>query len=352
MLAARDDDYNAAQEVVLLQKKLRRLKICLAASGGGHLRQLLEIAPVLAKYDRFLVTEETSLSRSLDASFPVHFLPHFALGQARVAKPITMVRAGLANFFASARIIWAERPTLVVTTGAGSVFFCVLFARLLGAKIVAIETFARFDRPSAFAKLTMPFAFRRVVQSVKLANVWRRTQVFEPFKILPAKPVAKELLLFVTVGATLPFPRLLAMVAEASSKSKIPFKIVAQTGELVDLGPEIEVHPTLPNGVMLDYLKKADIVVCHGGTGSIVTAMREGCHVIAVPRRAKLMEHYDEHQLEIVRALEVRGLLQSAETVEELAAAMAETRNRPRVFATTDASDLNFFLDKLVIETF
>ena len=296
------------------------------------------------------MTEGTSLSTSLQADYPIHYLPHFAFGQARMSKPIKMVGAGIANFFASARIIIKERPTLVITTGAGSVFFCALFSRLLGARIIVIETFARFDRPSIFAKLAMPFAYRRVVQSAKLADVWPNARVFEPFKVLQTRSVTKEPLLFATVGATLPFPRLFTLISAAKGKGAIPERIVAQTGEPVDLGPDIEVHATLPNDVMRDFLKRADIVVCHGGTGSIVTAMREGCHVIAIPRRSELFEHYDDHQLEIVRALEARGLIQSADTVDELVSAIATARTKPRVFATTDTQELNAFLTQVLCE--
>jgi UDP-N-acetylglucosamine--N-acetylmuramyl-(pentapeptide) pyrophosphoryl-undecaprenol N-acetylglucosamine transferase len=328
----------------------RKLKICLAASGGGHLRQLLDMTPAWAPYNHFLVTEDTSLSRSLQADYTIHYLPHFAFGQARMSKPIRMVLAGIANFLSSARIILKERPTLVITTGAGSVFFCALFSRLIGARVIVIETFARFDRPSMFARMAMPFAYRRVVQSAKLANVWPDTRVFEPFKVLETRSVTKERLLFATVGATLPFPRLLTLISAAKSKGAISERIVAQTGESVDLGPEIEVHPSLPNEVMRDFLKKADIVVCHGGTGSIVTAMREGCQVIAIPRRSQLSEHYDDHQSEIISALKVRGLIQSADTVEDLIAAIETARTKPRIFATTDTHELNGFLAQVLAE--
>jgi UDP-N-acetylglucosamine transferase subunit ALG13 len=308
------------------------------------------MTPAWAPYDHFLVTEETSLSSSLKADYPVHYLPHFAFGQARMSKPIKMVFAGIANFFASARIIFREKPTLVITTGAGSVFFCALFSRLMGAKVIVIETFARFDRPSMFAKLAMPFAYRRVVQSAKLADLWPNASVFEPFKVLQTQSVTKERLVFATVGATLPFPRLLTLISAAQKKGAIPERIVAQTGESVDLGPDIEVHASLPNDVMRDFLKRADIVVCHGGTGSIVTAMREGCQVIAVPRRSDMSEHYDDHQLEIVSALKARGLIQSADTVDELIAAIEIARTKPRVFATTDTHELNGFLKEVLAE--
>jgi hypothetical protein len=43
----------------------RSLKICLAASGGGHVRQLLDLSKAWAAYDHFHITEETALGRSI-----------------------------------------------------------------------------------------------------------------------------------------------------------------------------------------------------------------------------------------------------------------------------------------------
>ena len=60
-----------------------RLRVCLAASGGGHIRQLLDLETCWSKYDFFFVSEDTALSRSLTPQYPVYFVHHFALGQIR-----------------------------------------------------------------------------------------------------------------------------------------------------------------------------------------------------------------------------------------------------------------------------
>src|SRR5215472_12209903 len=60
-----------------------RLRVCLAASGGGHLRQLLDLQSFWSGHDYFFVTEDTALGQSLRDSHPTYFVPHFGLGQAR-----------------------------------------------------------------------------------------------------------------------------------------------------------------------------------------------------------------------------------------------------------------------------
>jgi hypothetical protein len=54
----------------------RPLKICLAASGGGHVRQLLDLSPAWARYDHFFITEDTALGRSIAADHPRRRVAH------------------------------------------------------------------------------------------------------------------------------------------------------------------------------------------------------------------------------------------------------------------------------------
>ena len=149
------------------------MKICLAASGGGHLRQLLDLAPFWEKRDYVFVTEPTAMGESVARRHPTEFVPHVALGQAKLGRPLAMIRSAIANFAASWRIVSRHRPDLFISTGAGSMFFTGLIARLRGAKIIVIDSFARFDNPSAFARIAGPIAHHRIAQSPAAAAVSR-----------------------------------------------------------------------------------------------------------------------------------------------------------------------------------
>jgi UDP-N-acetylglucosamine transferase subunit ALG13 len=324
----------------------RRLKVCLAASGGGHVRQLLDLESAWSQHDMVFVSEDTALARSLAEKWPMAYVPHVALGQGRLGAPVHMVLSGIRNLFASAAIAFRLRPDVVVSTGAGSVFFVLLWSKLIGAKIVVIESFARFEGLSAFARIAGPLADFRVVQSRALAKFWPDAEVFDPLRVLDRPRPPKQPLLFATVGATLPFDRLTRSVAELAREGAIPETVVMQTG-VGGARPEgIETHETLPLDDMLGRLREADIVVCHGGTGSLITALREGCRVVAMPRRFDLGEHYDDHQSEITSAFEARGLIAVAHSPEDLAKALDTVRGREPVVATSDASALAHRLDE------
>ena len=327
-----------------------RLRVCLAASGGGHVRQLLDLEKAWQSYNYFFISEETPLSHSLAQTHPVFFVDHFALGQARLGSPFKMLAAALRNFLQSTRIIWRERPDIIISTGAGAVFFAVLWARLLGAKFVMIETFARFDKPSAFARAAARFAHYKIVQSSALAKKIPGAVVFDPFEILDTSRPQKKPLVFATVGATLPFDRMVETVSKLKASGHIPEDLVIQTG-IGGLSPAgLETYETLPFDSMLSYLREADIVICHGGTGSLITALREGCRTIVMPRQFEKGEHYDNHQKEITRAFAGRGLVTAADNLEELAQALKSARARAPVSATTNPSRLIGHLADILAE--
>jgi UDP-N-acetylglucosamine--N-acetylmuramyl-(pentapeptide) pyrophosphoryl-undecaprenol N-acetylglucosamine transferase len=317
--------------------------ICLAASGGGHVRQLLDLEPLWSRYPHFFVTEATALGRSIGERIDTSFVPHFALGQARLGSPFAMFAGAWRSMWRSLRIVWRKRPDVVITTGAGSLMFIVLWARLAGARIILIDSFARFEGPSAFARLMGPLAHRRYAQSTISASKWNGAVAFDPLRPVATPPPVKLEKVFATVGATLAFPRLAQLVIEAKEAGLLPQQVVLQVGEGVsypDPPDGIEIVETLSFEKVQELLNTAQAVICHGGTGSILTALREHCHVIVIPRRFELGEHYDDHQAEITQSFVSRGLVQCADDLASLRQAIENLAIRQPVAVTTHYGEL------------
>jgi len=74
---------------------------------------------------------------------------------------------------------------------------------------------------------------------------------------------------------------------------------------------------------LAEQARRARVVVCHAGVGSIVLARRYGHRPIIMPRRPHFGEHVDEHQMQLTRRLAKAGIVTVVETAEELAAAVA-----------------------------
>lgn len=324
----------------------RQLRICLAASGGGHVRQILDLEHFWAEHNSFFVTEDTALGRSIAQTHETHFIPHVALGQTRAGQTWQMVKGASSSLARSLQILLETRPDIIVTTGAGSMAFLAGWGRILGAKVILIDSFARFDGPSKFARFVGPFAHVRIAQAQGVAEKWKNSLKFDPFRLLDEERPTKDPLIFATVGATLAFPRLVDIICNANASGRLSEKIVLQSGRngMHGRDEKFDWSETFTFEEMKAYLRKADFVVCHGGTGSLITALQAGCKVIAVPRRRELGEHYDDHQSEITENLRKRGLIEVADNSDEFLAAVDRLRTRKSIMATTDYSELSNYL--------
>ena len=65
-------------------------------------------------------------------------------------------------------------------------------------------------------------------------------------------------------------------------------------------------------------IEECDLVVCHGGFGSIRDSLAHNKAVIAVPRIAELNEVQDDHQFIMVKELEKAGHILAAYDVDDL----------------------------------
>ena len=325
---------------------VKPLRICLAASGGGHVRQILDLESFWSEHDSFFVTEDTALGRSIAETHETYFLPHVALGQVKAGHPFKMVGGATKSFHRSLQILRKTKPDIILTTGAGSMAFVVLWAKLFGAKVIMIDSFARFEGPSKFARYLGPLAQLRIAQAQGVADNWKNSLVFDPFRLIEGERPSKEPLLFATVGATLTFPRLIDIILDTAGPGKISETVILQAGKngMDGRTATIEWAESYTFAEMKAFLQRADFVVCHGGTGSLITALQAGCKVIAIPRRKELGEHYDDHQAEITDNFRRRGLIEIADNADEFAAAMKRLRDKPPVTATTDYTELADFL--------
>ena len=92
------------------------------------------------------------------------------------------------------------------------------------------------------------------------------------------------------------FNRLLDMI----EKSNINDKIIVQAGYTKYKSKKMKMLDFVDYQEMDKLIKQADLIITHGGTGSIVTAIKQGKKVIDCPRLKKYGEHVDDHQKQIV----------------------------------------------------
>ena len=93
------------------------------------------------------------------------------------------------------------------------------------------------------------------------------------------------------------------------SKRLYKEKIIAQAGYTKYDSKRIEMFEFIPLDEMEKYISEADLIISHGGVGTIFSALKKGKKVIAVPRLEKYGEHINDHQIEICEELEKEGYI-------------------------------------------
>ncbi len=145
--------------------KNKKIKICFAASSGGHLEELMMLRPLMGRYDSFIVTERTMYEAAEEG------IRFYYLQQVNRREKSCFLRL-LANTFLSLRILFAEQPDVVMTTGVLAVIPLCLLCRLWGAKLVFIESYANVHSPTRTGKFLYRFADRFYVQWPELLKFY------------------------------------------------------------------------------------------------------------------------------------------------------------------------------------
>lgn len=92
------------------------------------------------------------------------------------------------------------------------------------------------------------------------------------------------------------FKRLLDYI----ENSEISDEIIVQAGYTSYKSKKMKIFDFIPYEEMEKYIKKADYIITHAGTGSILMPLKLGKKVIACARLSKYGEHVDDHQLQII----------------------------------------------------
>ena len=135
-------------------------------------------------------------------------------------------------------------------------------------------------------------------------------------------------MIFVTLGThDHPFPRLLDLVSPLAPTNEL----VIQHGHTPPRGSVRARWIAFTGyGDMLDLMRTAEAIVCHGGVGTIITALTVEKTPVVVPRLRRYGEHVDDHQLQIARELEGSEHVVVCREQDEIATKIADARRAHR----------------------
>jgi UDP-N-acetylglucosamine--N-acetylmuramyl-(pentapeptide) pyrophosphoryl-undecaprenol N-acetylglucosamine transferase len=286
----------------------------LVASTGGHLKQLHRLHRRLVGVDgpyRW-ATFDTPQSRSLLEGEDVDFV-HFVGGR----DPRNVLR----NVPLAERILRRHGIDTIVSTGSAVALPFFALGRARGLTCHYVESAARSDGPSKTARMISRIpGVNLYTQYPAWADAkWHfRGAVFDSFVGAdgPAadgpdriRKVVVSLGTFKDIG----FERLVKRLLEILPADA---DVLWQTGDTDVRGFGIVGHHAIPERELTRAIREADVLVAHAGVGTALAALEVGKLPVLVPRRLAHGERVDDHQIQIARELDNRGLALSVEADE------------------------------------
>jgi UDP-N-acetylglucosamine transferase subunit ALG13 len=275
----------------------------LVASSGGHLKQLTRLRRRLDDLGPVLwATPRSAQGESLLDGERVVWLPyvrpHDAMGVIRATAALSAELNG-------------ARVRRLISTGASPALSALPVALRHRAEIHYIESAARVYGPSVTGKVMgrVPGAECYTQYQSWAGQRWHYAgSVFDDFAVVAAEPrPVRAVVVTLGINESYGFPRLVRALLKALPPDvEVLWQLPESDALLLPRGSDVRL--TLPAHELRSAMERADLVVCHAGCGSALTALEAGHRPVLVPRQARHGEHVDDHQREIAEELEGRGL--------------------------------------------
>lgn len=115
------------------------------------------LAPLMKKYESFIVTERTQYEASIDGE-QIYYLQQVNRNEALFLFRMTV------NTFKSMRLFFKEKPDVVITTGVLAVVPLCLIAKVFKKRLIYIESFAKVSSPTKTGQILYRLADQFYVQ--------------------------------------------------------------------------------------------------------------------------------------------------------------------------------------------
>ncbi|MHC4170305.1 MAG: PssD/Cps14F family polysaccharide biosynthesis glycosyltransferase [Planctomycetota bacterium] len=148
-------------------EKQKKLRICLAASAGGHMSQLLKLTESWQGHETFYVTTTEVLREKLS-----RFGRVYVVGECNRLYPARVVRV----LVRCIKILFREKPDVVISTGAAAGCMLCLLSKISGAKVVWIDSITNVERISLSGRMVRRIADLFLVQWPDLVNRYEKVE--------------------------------------------------------------------------------------------------------------------------------------------------------------------------------
>ena len=144
-------------------------RVIFISSTGGHFSELMMLKPIFENYDYYLVTEKTKSTISLKDEYKDRM---YYLTYGTKYHKVSYFFKVTYNIIKSLGMFIKIRPHAIVTTGTHTAMPMCIIGKILGAKIIFIETYANVFTPTGSGKFIYKFADKFIVQWEDMLKVY------------------------------------------------------------------------------------------------------------------------------------------------------------------------------------
>lgn len=145
----------------------KTIKICLAASAGGHLSQLVRLSESWKSHEIFCVTTTDVVQNKLSKYGKIYIV-----GECNRQHPLRVIKVLLWCI----RAVLKERPDVLISTGAAVGCIMCFLGKLLGARVVWIDSITNVERISLSGRMVRYIADLFLVQWPELAQRYKNVE--------------------------------------------------------------------------------------------------------------------------------------------------------------------------------
>ena len=148
-----------------------------------------------------------------------------------------------------------------------------------------------------------------------------------------------------------PFTRLVKEIDNLKQKGIIKDKVVVQLGYTKYESKNLETFDLIEVNKLNKLIEESDLIITHGGVGSILSCLKYDKKVIAVPRLAEYKEHNNDHQIQIVNEFAKTGYILKCDNPKDLEKVLKEVKSfKPKKYKSNTANMVKMiedFIDRI-----
>lgn len=150
-------------------------------------------------------------------------------------------------------------------------------------------------------------------------------------------------MIFVTLGTQdKSFKRLLSSIQKEIDDGCIKEKVIVQAGCTKFESNDMEMFDLVSIDKFNKYMDECDILITHGGVGSIIDGLKRGKKVIACPRLYKYKEHTNDHQKQIIDVFNKNGYILALNEEDSLHDVLKKIKTfKPKRYVSNTANFIN-----------